>query len=103
MATRYDDLIAEIAAYACRKGEIGTDDAYDTARLALMDSVGCALLALGFPACRDFITTDDASSNIPNGVPIPGTAHTKTASQAAFDITTAIRWLDFNDTWMANE
>ena len=103
MATRYDDLIAEIAAYACRKGEIGTDDAYDTARLALMDSVGCALLALGFPACRDFITTDDASSNIPNGVPIPGTAHTKTASQAAFDITTAIRWLDFNDTWLANE
>ena len=103
MATRYDDLIAEIAAYACRKGEIGTEDAYNTARLALMDSVGCALLALGFPACRDFITTDDASSNIPNGVPIPGTAHTKTASQAAFDITTAIRWLDFNDTWLANE
>ena len=103
MVTRYDDLIAEIAAYACLKGEIGTDDAYDTARLALMDSVGCALLALGFPACSDFITSDDASSNILGGVPIPGTTRTKTASQAAFDITTAIRWLDFNDTWLANE
>ncbi len=103
MANRYDDLIAEIAAYACLKNEIGTEDAYATARLALMDSVGCALLALGFPACSDFITSDDASSNIPGGVPIPGTAHTKTASQAAFDITTAIRWLDFNDTWLANE
>ncbi|MCY4476305.1 MAG: bifunctional 2-methylcitrate dehydratase/aconitate hydratase [Chloroflexi bacterium] len=103
MANRYDDLIAEIAAYACQENEIGTEDAYDTARLALMDSVGCALLALGFPACRDFITSDDASSNIPGGVPIPGTAYAKTASQAAFDITTAIRWLDFNDTWLANE
>ena len=103
MANRYDDLIAEIAAYACQENEIGTEDAYDTARLALMDSVGCALLALGFPACSDFITSDDASSNIPGGVPIPGTAYAKTASQAAFDITTAIRWLDFNDTWLANE
>ncbi len=103
MTNRYDDVIAEIAKYACRPGEVGTDEAFRTARLALMDSIGCAFLALGFPACRDFITTDGAMNNIAGGTPIPGTPYLKTPSQAAFDITTAIRWLDFNDTWLAKE
>ena len=103
MTNCYDDVIAEIAEYACRQGEIGTDEAFRTARLALMDSIGCAFLALGFPACRDFITTEDAVDNSSGGTPIPGTYQFKSASQAAFDITTAIRWLDFNDTWLAKE
>ncbi len=103
MTNRYDEVIAEIAEYACRPGEVGTDEAFRTARLALMDSIGCAFLALGFPACRDFITTDGALDNSRGQTPIPGTSHFKSASQAAFDITTAIRWLDFNDTWLAKE
>ena len=103
MTNRYDDVIAEIAEYACRQGEVGTDEAFSTARIALMDSIGCAFLALGFPACRDFITTEDSVGNYSGGTPIPGTCHVKSAPQAAFDITTAIRWLDFNDTWLAKE
>lgn len=103
MTNRYDDVIAEIAEYACRPGEVGTDEAFRTARLALMDSIGCAFLALGFPACRDFITIEDSVDSSSGGIPIPGTHYFKSAPQAAFDITTAIRWLDFNDTWLAKE
>ena len=103
MTNRYDDVIAEIAEYACRPGEVGTEEAFRTARLALMDSIGCAFLALIFPTCRDFITTGGAPDNSSSGTPIPGTCYVKSAPQAAFDITTAIRWLDFNDTWLAKE
>lgn len=103
MPSRYDDVIAEIAAYACRRGEVGSDEAFNTARLALMDSVGCAFLALGFPACRDFLASGEKFGDPPDGVPVPGTKFSKPASAAAFDLTAAIRWLDFNDTWLANE
>ncbi len=103
MPSRYDDVIAEIAAYACRRDEVGSDEAFDTARLALMDSIGCAFLALGFPACRDFLASGESFGELPDGVPIPGTHYSKPPSAAAFDLTAAIRWLDFNDTWLANE
>ena len=102
MSILYDDVIADIAAYACRDDEAGSDEAYKTARLALMDSLGCAFLALGFPACHNFISSY-ASSNITNGVPVTGTKTIRLPERAAFDITTAIRWLDFNDTWLAKE
>ena len=103
MPSRYDDVIAEIAAYACRRDEVGSDEAFDTARLALMDSIGCAFLALGFPACRDFLASGESYGETSDSVPVPGTQHSKPASVAAFDLTSAIRWLDFNDTWLANE
>ncbi len=103
MAARYDDVILEIAAYVCRDGEVGSDEAYRTARLALMDSIGCAFLAMGFPVCRDFIAIQDTTTNLTHGVPVPGTINRRPPEQAAFDITTAIRWLDFNDTWLAKE
>ncbi len=103
MPSRYDDVIAEIAAYACGRGEVGSDEAFGTARLALMDSIGCAFLALGFPACRDFLASGESYGESVESVPVPGTPYSKPASAAAFDITAAIRWLDFNDTWLANE
>ena len=103
MPSRYDDVIAEIAAYACRGDEVGSDEAFATARLALMDSIGCAFLALGFPACRDFLASGESFGETPDSVPVPGTQFSKPASAAAFDLTAAIRWLDFNDTWLANE
>ena len=103
MSDRYDNVISQIAAYACLEDEIGSDEAYRTACIALMDSLGCSFLAMGFPACRTFLGLDDAVQNDASDVPIPGTNHRKPAAQAAFDITTAIRWLDFNDTWLAQE
>ena len=103
METRYDDVIAEIATYACRQGEVGSEEAYRTARLALMDSIGCAILALGFPTCRDFLASGETTAAGLGGVPVPGSSYSKSAPSAAFDITSAVRWLDFNDTWLANE
>ncbi len=101
---RYDDVISEIATYACQSGEAGSEEAFSTARLALMDSIGCALLAQGFPSCRDFLHSEDVEGHGDDGhVPILGTTYRKPAALAAFDITSAIRWLDFNDTWLANE
>ena len=104
MLPRYDDVIAEIAAYACQTDELGSEEAFRTARLALMDSIGCALLAQGFPSCRDFLHSEDETVHSDDEfVPIPGTKYRKPDALAAFDITSAIRWLDFNDTWLANE
>ncbi len=103
METRYDDVIAEIASYACRSGEVGSEEGYRTARLALMDSIGCAILALGFPACRNFLASGESTAAGLGGVPVPGSSYSKSAPSVAFDITSAVRWLDFNDTWLANE
>ena len=103
MTVRYDDVISEIAAYVCHDREVGSDEAYRTARLALMDSIGWPFLAMGFPACRDFIAIQDATTNLTHGVPVPGTINRRSPEQAAFDITTSIRWLDLNDTWLAKE
>ena len=78
MSARYDDVIAEIAAHACRSGEVGTDEAFHTARLALMDSIGCAFLALGFPACKDFLMSADDFGVQPDGVPVDWDAVSQT-------------------------
>ena len=103
MVEDYDDVIAEIAEYACRPGEVGSEEAFDTARLALMDSVGCAFLAMGFPACLRFLGLRDPITVRAGLVPIFGTEYLEPATIAAFDMSSAIRWLDFNDTWLANE
>ncbi len=103
MTKRYDDVIAEIAAYACRPEPVGTTEAYETARLCLMDSIGCALLALAHPACREFLGVDEECNVSTGNVPIIGTNRQSSAPDVAFAITSAIRWLDFNDTWLARE
>ncbi len=105
MMSSYDEVISVISEYAVLKGEIGSEEAYTTARLALMDSIGCGLLAMGVPAFRTFMGYDDdaTSSTAYGDIPIPSIAVCKPESEAAFHITSAIRWLDFNDTWLAKE
>lgn len=100
---RYDNVIAEIASYASRKGEVGSEESYRTARLCLMDSIGCALLANSVEACRAYTMPEVYGDFGERGARVPGTTHIMPASSAAFAITTAIRWLDFNDTWLARE
>lgn len=82
---------------------ITSEMAFTTARYSLMDSLGCALLALEYPACTKLLGPIIKNTIVPNGVRVPGTNFVLDPVEAAFDIGTLIRWLDFNDTWLAHE
>lgn len=97
-----DKVLLEIADYVADKA-IHSDVAFDTARLALMDSIGCAVLALKFPACKKLLGPWVKGITIQNGVRVPATDYVLDPIKAAFDIGTMIRWLDYNDTWLAKE
>ena len=97
-----DNVIARIADYAINY-QPDSELALDTARLCLMDSIGCALLAMDYPACTKLLGPDVEGMIVPNGARVPGTRHQLDPVKAAFDIGAAIRWLDFNDTWLAAE
>ena len=77
--------------------------AYDTARLCLLDTLGCGLEALEYPACTKLLGPVVPGTVVPNGAKVPGTPYQLDPIQAAFNIGTMIRWLDFNDTWLAAE
>ena len=97
-----DELLGAIAEYVMRF-EVGSDLAYQTARYALLDSIGCGLLALRFPECTRLLGPIVPGTVVPNGVHVPGTPYVLDPVKAAFDIGTTIRWLDYNDTWLAAE
>ena len=97
-----DNVIARIADYAVNY-QPDSELALDTARLCLMDSIGCALLAMDYPACTKLLGPDVEGMIVPNGVRVPGTRHQLDPVKAAFDIGAAIRWLDFNAPWLAAE
>ena len=82
---------------------IDSELAYTTARYCLMDALGCALLALQYPACTALLGPIVPGTTVPIGTPIPGTAFVLDPILAAFNIGTMVRWLDFNDTWLAAE
>jgi 2-methylcitrate dehydratase len=82
---------------------IESDEALNTARYDLMDSMGCALLALRYPECRRLLGPVVPGSSVPLGVRVPGTRFELEPVKAAFDIGALIRWLDFNDAWLAAE
>ena len=97
-----DQLLADIADYVIDR-EIRSDLAYATARHCLMDSLGCAMQALTYPACARLLGPIAVGTEVPHGARIPGTRFVLDPVQAAFNIGTMIRWLDFNDTWLAAE
>ncbi len=97
----FDLLLQEIAEYVTTPLSL-TPRAAATAGLALLDSLGVALLASSQPRCRELMGSLDGAS-CPDGVPIPGMDLAVPMVDAAFDISTLIRWLDFNDTWLAAE
>ena len=97
-----DSVIREISEYAVNyKPE--SDLALDTARLCLMDSIGCAVLALDYPACTKLLGPVVEGTKVPGGSRVPGTDFELDPVKTAFDIGALIRWLDFNDTWLAAE
>ncbi len=77
--------------------------AYDTARNCLIDSLGCGFLAQAFPACTRQLGPIIPGTIVPNGAKVPGTDYQLDPVKAAFDIGAMVRWLDFNDTWLAAE
>jgi 2-methylcitrate dehydratase len=97
-----DPLLCEIADYVL-SAEIASDEAFDTARHCLMDSLGCGLLALSYPACTKLLGPLVPGASLSNGARVPGTSFALDPVAAAFNIGTIIRWLDFNDTWLAAE
>lgn len=97
-----DQVIAEIAEYAVNY-DPESELALDTARLTLMDSIGCALLAMDYQACTKLLGPYVEGTVVPNGARVMGTNYELDPVKAAFDMGAAIRWLDFNDTWLAAE
>ena len=97
-----DDLLVRIADYAL-DFTIDSHEAFSTARYCLMDTLGCGLLALNFPDCKNLLGPYVDGTKVPNGVRVPGTNYVLDPVKGAWDIGTIIRWLDFNDTWLAAE
>ena len=83
--------------------EIKSELAYATARYCLIDTLGCGLEALDYPACTKLLGPIVPGTIVPNGARVPGTSYQLDPVQAAFNIGAMIRWLDFNDTWLAAE
>lgn len=99
-----DALLQQIADYTLAIERITSAEAFDTARLCLMDTLGCGLLALSYPACIKLLGPVVPGAVMPrHGARVPGTSHELDPVQAAFNIGAMIRWLDFNDTWLAAE
>src|SRR3954471_23099948 len=97
-----DKVLADIADYA-QKHVIKSTEAYETARYCLMDTLGCGFEALEYPACTKLLGPIVPGTIVPNGAKVPGTSFQLDPVQAAFNLGAMIRWLDFNDTWLAAE
>jgi 2-methylcitrate dehydratase len=97
-----DTVIQDIADYAIGY-RIDSEAAYDTARHCLIDTLGCGFEALEYPACTKLLGPVVPGTVVPHGARVPGTPYVLDPVQAAFNIGTMIRWLDFNDTWLAAE
>lgn len=99
----FDEVLTKIAEYAVNF-KISSNLAYETARYCLMDTIGCGLLALDFPACTKLLgPVVEGAEFRPLGAKIPGTSYQLEPERAAFNVGAMVRWLDFNDTWLAAE
>ncbi len=97
-----DQLLVDLADYALN-AQITSDEAYDTARWCLADTLACGIMALAYPACTKLLGPVVPGTSIKNGARVPGTSYELDPVQGAFNIGAIVRWLDFNDTWLAAE
>lgn len=102
-ARPYDEVIQQIAEYAKKGAGPPSGEAIETARHCLMDSIGCALLALQYPACAKLLGPSVPGATLDHGTRVVGTGWRLDPAQGAFNLGTMIRWLDYNDTWLAAE
>lgn len=98
----FDDLLTNIAKYVVET-KITSDLAYETAKYCFMDTIGCGLLALSFPQCTKLLGPVVDGAEFSDGVRVPGTSYKLKPERGAFNIGAMVRWLDFNDTWLAAE
>jgi 2-methylcitrate dehydratase len=98
-----DQVLVDIADYVLDTRRAETALAFETARNCLIDTLGCGLEALEYPACTKLLGPVVPGTIVPNGAKVPGTPYQLDPVQAAFNIGAMIRWLDFNDTWLAAE
>src|SRR3990167_517587 len=98
----WDQEIVAVADYVADYA-VTSEEAYETARYCLMDSLGCAFLAYRYPECTKHLGPLVPGTVVPNGARVPGSQFEMDPVKAAFDIGTLVRWLDFNDTWLAAE
>src|ERR1700722_12501187 len=98
----FDQPLIDIVDYALNY-KIESPLAYETARYCLLDTLGCGLQALDFPACTKLLGPLVPGLTMHHGARVPGTSYRLDPVQAAFNIGTMIRWLDYNDTWLAAE
>src|SRR4249919_482888 len=97
-----DKVLVDIVDYVA-KYKITSKEAYSTAHYCLLDTLGCGFEALSYPACTKLMGPIVPGTVVPNGAKVPGTQFQLDPIQAAFNIGAMIRWLDFNDTWLAAE
>jgi 2-methylcitrate dehydratase len=97
-----DPLLCEIADYVLG-AKTTSEEAHETAYYCLLDSIGCGILALEYPACTKLLGPIVPGASVANGARVPGTDYVLDPVTAAFNIGCIIRWLDFNDTWLAAE
>src|SRR3982750_2758870 len=97
-----DDLLVALADYTSNYS-VDSAQAYETARYCLMDTLACGFQALKYPACTKLLGPVVPGATMPGGARVPGTSYELDAVQAAFSIGAMVRWLDFNDTWLAAE
>lgn len=97
-----DKELTKIADYVSHH-TVTSELAYSTARYCLLDALGCGFLALQYPQCSKLLGPIVPGTIVPNGARVPGTAYELDPILAAFNIGTLVRWLDFNDTWLAAE
>ena len=97
-----DRVLVDIADYV-HDHKVASREAYETARYCLMDTLGCGFESLEYPACTKLLGPIVPGTVVPHGARVPGTPYQLDPVQAAFNIGLMIRWLDFNDTWLAAE
>ncbi|TQR37281.1 2-methylcitrate dehydratase [Brevibacillus brevis] len=100
--SKTDALLGELADYVLHK-EIDSEEAFQTARYVLLDTLGCGILALSYPECTKLLGPIVPGTVVPNGSRVPGTSYVLDPVRGAFNIGCMIRWLDYNDTWLAAE
>ncbi|MEE3806534.1 2-methylcitrate dehydratase [Lysinibacillus fusiformis] len=100
--SKTDQLLTDIADYVVNT-TITSEEAYETARYVLLDTLGCGILALQYPECTKLLGPVVPGTVVPNGTRVPGTSYVLDPVKGAFNIGCMIRWLDYNDTWLAAE
>jgi 2-methylcitrate dehydratase len=98
----HDQVLIGIADYVCN-ADISSELAFETAHYCLMDTLACGFQALDYPACTKLLGPIVPGATLPGGARVPGTSYELEPVMAAFNIGAMIRWLDFNDTWLAAE